>query len=185
VRTAQAGKLATIGGDVVDVRNGDRVAYDVVDTNRARLVCTFTEKLPNVAAWRAVLADAKIAPTRGPKSNPDGSIDFEIAAPDAVAATGQKLTDAKLTAARVEPVRGHTETTWSALRGKALPAGADVVSVFVTRPIPDDAYAIVDGEKPDTYWYVTWELVAIIAIGLLFAWSLVRAVRRDLLPVRV
>jgi hypothetical protein len=118
---------------------------------------------------------------------------FEVAAP--VAGTTIRLEAAKLFAARVEPVRRHYETTWSALRASS-PAGLtfgaeavpdaqiELVGLYVARAIPDDAYALVTGESPDDYWYVMPITVALAAILLVFAWALVRAVRRDLLPAR-
>jgi hypothetical protein len=104
--------------------------------------------------------------------------------------------DAGLWAARVDPVTRHYETTWAALRGSS-PAGfsidhatvpdaqLDLVGLYVARAIPGDAYALVTDEQPAQYWYVLPVTVAVAAIGLLFAWALVRAVKRDLRPVRI
>ena len=52
------------------------------------------------------------------------------------------------------------------------------------RGIPSDAYALITGEHPEDYWYVLPVTILLAAIGLLFAWALVRAVKRDLLPAR-
>jgi len=178
------GGIETTAGDVVDVRAGDRITYDYVDAGHARLLCTFTDKLHDAAAWRQALADAQIVTSGPPKTNADGSIEFEIAAPDAVAATSAKLNAAGLNAARADLVRHHVDGKMPAAWKEPLPAGVDVVGVYVVQPIPSDALALVVTERPDDFWYVTWVLVAIGIIGVVFALALVRAVRRDLLPAR-
>jgi hypothetical protein len=80
-----------------------------------------------------------------------------------------------------------------AASGAQVPAGdkatvpdaqIDLVGLYVPREIPSEAYALLAGEKPQDYWYVTWIAVALAAIGLVFAWALVRAARRDLFPAR-
>ena len=69
--------------------------------------------------------------------------------------------------------------------GSVLPdAQIELVGLYVARGIPGDAYALVTGELPDDYWYIPWVTVALAAIALVFAWALVRAIRRDFLPVR-
>ena len=122
-----------------------------------------------------------------------GQIRFHIAV--SVATTTTKLEGAGLWAARVEPVTRHYQTTWGALR-KSPPAGLDVggavlpdaqvelVALYVARSIPSGAYALVTGEVPDDYWYVMPITIALAAILLVFAWALVRAIRRDFLPAR-
>ena len=63
-------------------------------------------------------------------------------------------------------------------------AQVDLVGLYVERAIPSGAYALITGEKPEDYWYVMPVVLAVAAIALLFAWALVRAIRRDLLPAR-
>jgi hypothetical protein len=116
----------------------------------------------------------------------------------------KRLEKAELWAARVDSVPRHYESTVGEVRGsgpqalnlKLAAAGAapqaiavpdgdlDLIGVYVVRPIPDDALVLIAGELPTDYWYVTPITLALVAIGLLFAWALVRAVRRDLLPAR-
>jgi hypothetical protein len=60
----------------------------------------------------------------------------------------------------------------------------ELVGLYVTRRIPDDAYAVITGEVPDDYWYVMPITVALAVILLVFSWALVRAVRRDLALLR-
>ena len=106
-----------------------------------------------------------------------------MSGPNALADVRDRLDTAKIFA-RVDPVAHHQETTWGVLK-TSPPAGfanADLVGLYVSRSIPDDAYALVTGEKPEDYWYVLWISIALGLIGLVFAWALVRAVRRDLLP---
>jgi len=97
--------------------------------------------------------------------------------------------------ARLEAMTHHYETTWAKLRGSS-PAGfvvdgttipdaqIDLVGLYVSREIPSDAYALITDEHPEDYWYVLPITLALAAIGLVFAWALVRAVKRDLLPTR-
>ncbi|MBA2543249.1 MAG: hypothetical protein H0V17_26645, partial [Deltaproteobacteria bacterium] len=107
----------------------------------------------------------------------------------------KKLEAAELWAARVEPVTRHRAGTWGELKksgadglvlgGAVTPdAQVDLVGIFVSKPIPEDAYALITNEIPQDYWYVLPITIALAGIGLLFAWALVRAIRRDLLPTR-
>src|SRR5690606_4608409 len=108
----------------------------------------------------------------------------------------KKLEAANLWAARVEPITRHHETTWATLQasatqgtlqldGQTVPdAAVDLVGLYVARDIPAGAYAVIVGENPQDYWYVMPITVALAVILLLFAWALVRAVRRDVLPPR-
>ena len=58
----------------------------------------------------------------------------------------------------------------------------DLVGLYVARAIPSDAYALITSERPPDYWHVLPVTIGLALIGLVFAWALVRAVRRDLLP---
>ena len=192
-----ANKVTTVGGDTVELTAADAVAFDVVDPGAATIVAAYTDKLPDAAAWSAKLtaigAITSPATSTGP-SEADG-VRFTSAMPDAVATIGKKLEDANLWAARVDPVTRHYQTTWGAIAkasatgyvvdGVTIPdAQLDLVGLYVARGIPDDAYVLLDGERPDDYWYVLPITVGLGVIGLLFAWALARAVRRDLLPPR-
>ncbi len=189
------GKLATLTGDAVTVGDGDQVALDVIDPNASTIVASFNERLPDTGAWNTALAAAGI--TVSETGTPDvalGQVRFGV--PAAVTATTEKLEHAGLWAARVEPVTHHYQTTWATLKtstpaglnvGASAPipdTGIDLVGLMITRPIPSDAYALILGEHPADYWYVMPITVGLALIGLVFAWALVRAVRRDLLPTR-
>ncbi|MGE0546522.1 MAG: hypothetical protein AB7O24_05945 [Kofleriaceae bacterium] len=191
------GKLATVAGDTLAITDAAEVAFDVVEPNRSTITARFTEQtedhgpLLDAAAWTAHLTKAGITP-ESTEPGKDG-VKFGVALPAAEVTT--KLQAANLWAASVDPMTRHVRTTWGALRssppdGFATPAGAaasahiDLIGVYVSQPVPDDAYALITGERPEDYWYVTWILVGLGIIGLLFAWALVRAVRRDLFSGR-
>lgn len=186
--------VTTVAGDQVKLGDGDAVALDVIDPNAATIAASFNERLPDIAAWTAALGKAGLGVTA--TGTPDaalGQVRFTVAAP--VSAATSKLEAAGLWAARVEPVTRHHRTTWSTVR-KSPPAGLDVggqvlpdgelelVGLYVSRGIPADAYALVTGELPEDYWYVMPITVVLAAILLVFAWALVRAIRRDLVPAR-
>lgn len=191
---AAAGSVATVAGDQVSVADGDAVALDVIDPDAATIIASFNERLPDTAAWLAALDKAGVVPaTTGAPEAALGQVRFTVTA--TVAATATKLETAALWAARIEPVTRHFETTWGALR-RSPPAGLDVggalvpdaqielVGLYVAHRIPAGAYVLVTGEQPDDYWYVMPITIALAAILLVFAWALVRAIRRDLVPAR-
>ncbi|MEO8703457.1 MAG: hypothetical protein ABI867_25645 [Kofleriaceae bacterium] len=197
IRAAFAtGKLATVTHDEVTLTDGDRVAFELVEPNEATIIASFNERLPNAAAWLAALAIAE-APALQAEPKPvdealhQGRFKVKLSAPVAT----EKLAAAKLFAARVEPVTTHHATTWGELKKSGAggftvgtvtvpDAQIDLVGVYAKRGLPDDAYVLITDEIPPDYWYVLYITVALALIGLLFAWALVRAVRRDLLPVR-
>jgi hypothetical protein len=186
-----SGKIATITGDAITPRDTDRVAFDVIDPEASRIFASLTanESLPTADAWRKMLVDAGITPTGS--STPEGTVgEVRFDVPLSTTATMQKLEAGKLFAARVESVTHHHETTWGALRGSS-PSGfvvgtqtipdaqVDVIGVYITRPIPEDAYALITGEHPDDYWYVMPITIALVVIGLVFAWALFRSIKRE------
>lgn len=187
-------RVDTVAGDTVAIGDGDAVALDVVDQNAATIAAAFNERLPDTAAWRAALDRAGLSPTAtGAPDTALGQVRFTVAA--SVATTTIRLEHDKLWDARVEPVVRHYRTTWATLR-RSPPAGLDLgaatlpddqidlIGLYVTRGIPPDAYAVITGESPGDYWYVMPITVALAAIVLVFAWALIRAIRRDLLPAR-
>lgn len=188
------GKVATVSGDQAILRDGDKVGFEVVDPDAATVVCTYNERHQDVTACASALAAAGIE-TKGTPRDTDGQAYFDVAMPGAVATLQTKLEAASLWAARVDPVTRHYETTWGALEGSG-PAGftvdgttlpdaqLDLVGLYVATSIPADAYALILGENPQDYWYVLPVTIIVAIIGLLFAWALVRAVKRDLMPTR-
>jgi len=161
------------------VHDGDRVAFDRIDRDAAVIAVTFNEKLPSPAAWATALADAGIQ-VHGQWRTIGELTRFDVAMPDAVAQLTDELAKANLWAARIEPVTHHDDTTWGAFK-TAPPANIDLVGLYVVRAIPSDAYALITSERPEDYWYVLPVTVVVAAIGLLFAWALVRAVKRYML----
>ena len=186
-----AGKIATITGEDVALRDADRVAFDVADPDAAVIVGTFNEKLANATAWSEALAKAGIT-THGEWRTTTDVARFDVQGPGVAATLRDQLAKAELWGARVEPVTHHYETTWGALKGSS-PAGfvvsgatipdaqVDLVGMYVQRAIPSGAYALITGERPEDYWYVLPVVLAVGAIALLFTWALVRAIRRDLM----
>ena len=183
------GKVEAITGDTVAPADGDRVALDVVDPDAATLVGVLDNKLDTPGAWSAALAAAHL-PAGAPKATTDDEVRFEV--PMSVASLSAALDAAHLWATRVEPVSHHYETTWGALRRSspaALAAGSasvpdaevDLIGLYVARGVPAGAYALITDDQPQDYWYVLPVTIGIGAIGLLFAWALVRAIKRDLL----
>jgi hypothetical protein len=188
-----SGKVATVSGETADIKDGDRVAFEVVEPSTVAIVAALSEKLPNAGAWTTALAGAGITPLGAPSATTEQAR-FEVTGTlDDVSA---KLKAAELFAANVERVTRHYETTWGELKqsspagfsvkDKTVPDGeVDLVGLYVARGIPSDAYALLTDEKPEAYWYVLPVTLALAAIALIFAWALVRAVKRDLLPTRV
>lgn len=190
-----AGKVAMVTGDTLSVGDGDKVAIDVLDPNAATIVAALNERFPDTAAWagalgRAGITASQLAPLPG--ASPD-QVRFEIKGTNAVVDSVAKLEKAELWAARVEPLTRHYETTWASLKGSpatgftvaantTIPdAELDLVGFYVARGIPDGAYALITGDRPQQYWYVLPITIVLIVIGLLFAWAFVRAVKRDFL----
>ncbi|HTR50475.1 MAG TPA: hypothetical protein VMJ10_07175 [Kofleriaceae bacterium] len=183
VRAAFAtGQVKSVTGEQVTVADTDRVAYDVVDPDAATIVCTLTERFPNPGAWASALAAAGLTAKPTPATIPEQAR-FELAMPNAYDAAKAALEKAELWAARVDPVTRHVDSTWGAVKAAPPPDldRADLVGLYVSRAIPADAYALITDEKPDDYWYVTWIVVALGAVVLVFAWALVRGVKRDVL----
>ncbi len=194
-------EVVAVSGDRFKLLDSDRVALDLLDPNGALIIAAVNERHASTQAWIDALTAAGLivgAPLPGPSNEllgPDGKptqIRFEITMPGAVAAVTAKLEAAGLWAARVEPITRHYETTWGDLHTSApggfklgkvtLPdADLDLVGLYVAKGIPDDAYALITGEKPQEYWHVWPISIALALILLVFAWALVRAVKRDLL----
>jgi len=191
-----ANKVKLVTGEELALSADQRVAFDVIDPDAATIIGSFTERLPDARAWGGALRRAEIPATPGTPKPIDEALrqarfDVKLSPGEAK----KKLEAAELFGARVDPVIHHRAGTWGDLArstadGLALgnattpDAQVDLVGIYVTKPIPDDAYALVVGELPQDYWYVLPITIVLAVIGLLFAWALVRAVRRDLLPTR-
>lgn len=193
-----SGKVAMVSGEEMAIGDADEVALDVVDPNSATIVAALNERLPTAEAWTAALTAAGITagPAIPPPTGVSDQIRYEVKSAGAVVTTTTKLEAAQLWAARVEPVTRHFKTTWGAMKastaagvtvaaGVTIPdADLDLIGIYAARAVPDGAYALITGEKPADYWHVLPISIALLVIGLLFLWALVRAVKRDILPAR-
>ena len=184
------GKLATVTGEHLDVRPGDRVAFDTIDPEITVLIATFNSRLPTKEVWATELGKAGVAivTTRDPTEH---TIHFDVTG-DLATVTAKLQAATLLAPTRLEPSTHHFETTWAALRGSSaagfvvdgttIPdAQVDLLGLYVARRISADAYALITDENPADYWYVLPITVTLAALDLIFAWALVRAVKRDLL----
>jgi hypothetical protein len=181
--------VQTISGDTIKPEPSDKLAFDVVDPDSSTVIGALNDKLPTARDWAMALVAAGLPANGTPETTRDTVRFHVLAGADAVA---PKLEAAKLWGARVEPVTTHYETTWSALA--AAPAGGiptkdkvipdnqlDLVGAYVARGVPAGALVLLTEERPADYWYVLPITIALAAIGLVFAWALVRAVKRDVL----
>ncbi len=191
-----AGKVAMVTGDTFTVADADKVAIDLQDPNAAIIVAALNERFPDAASWSAALGRAEITVGQPLTPAPNASeqqVRFEVNGANAVADTTAKLEKAELWAARVEPLTRHFETTWGTLKSSpaagftvdastTIPdAELDLVGFYVARGIPDGAYALITGDRPQQYWYVLPITIVLVIIGLLFAWVFVRSMKRDFL----
>jgi hypothetical protein len=192
-----AGTVKSVDGDDIKLRDTDRIAFDVIDSSRSTVVATFTVGTPDhpalldVDAWKRELDKLQIPATPIAQDERDkglGQVRFDAQLGQRVVL--EKLEGAKLWAARVDAVTRHLDTTWGDLKGSSpgelkvktatIPdAAVDLVGIYVTRPIPSDAYALIVGEVPQDYWYILPITIVVGLIGLLFLWALIRTVRRD------
>ncbi len=185
-----ANSVQTISGDTIKPEAGDKLAFDVVDPDSSTVIGALNDKLPTARDWAMALVAAGIPANGTPETTRDTARFHVLAGVDAAA---PKLEAAKLWGARVEPVTTHYETTWSALGsatggiptgkdGKVIPdAQLDLVGAYVARGVPAGALVLLTEERPADYWYVLPITIVLAAIGLIFAWALVRAVKRDVL----
>ncbi|HEY0255026.1 MAG TPA: hypothetical protein VGC41_26045 [Kofleriaceae bacterium] len=188
-----SGTLTSVTGDAVTLKDADRVAFDTVDPAATLIVATLNDRFATKDAWQAALTKAGITITQALEVS-NYTARFQVAGDPATLTP--KLVEAQLLAPiRFEPVAHHYETTWGALKTSS-PAGlsvektvipdaqVDMVGLYVAREIPADAYALILDEHPEDYWYVLPITIGLAVLGLVFAWALVRAVKRDLLPTR-
>lgn len=190
--------LKTVTGETVTIADGDRVVFELAEPTRALVVASLSSTRKEVKAWTAALTEAQLPILKSyPQTDLDTSLAqlrFEVGVAPTIAS--KKLVDLELWGVRVEAVTTRHETTWAALKkspsvafavqtGAAIPdTQVDLVGVYSKRELPDDAYALLTSERPEDYWYVLPITILLVGIALMFAWALVRAVRRDLLPTR-
>jgi hypothetical protein len=205
IRAAFAsGTIKSVAGDAVQVTDDDRVMFELAEPSRAILVVSISRLRPNARGWKVALEDAGITPvTELPARDVDTALQqirFEANQPPAE--IQQKLHAGDFFGVRIDGVTTHYTTTWGELK-KSPPTGftalvdgkpgasatvadaqVDLLGVYARHQIPGDAYALLTSEHPEDYWYVLPITVILVGLGLMFAWAFVRAVRRDLLPVR-
>jgi len=186
---ATTGKVQTVTHDTITLADSDKVAFDVVDPDSSIVVGTLGEHYPDAHAWAMALVAAQVPADGKPEVTRD-TVRYQVRAGANVVAP--LLEKAQLWGARVETVTTHYDTTWGALR--AAPAGSvtaggkqiadseiDLVGAYVQRGVPSGALVILGEERPADYWYVLPISIVLALIGLVFAWALVRAVKRDIL----
>lgn len=187
-----ANKVHMVSGEDVAVRDTDKVGFDVVDPNASVVVCTFNEHHADAKACTDALTAAGITGIGTPRLSRDLAY-FDVAAPTSTLTT--KLEAAKLWGTRVDGVTRHFETTWGKLKTSAptgftvdtttIPdAQLDLIGLYAVRSVPANAYALITSDAPKDFWYVLPVTIILAVIALLFAWALVRAVKRDLMPTR-
>lgn len=202
-----AGAVTTVSGALVRPADSDPVAFTTAAPRGARVIAALVGArrasegdpghgpLHSPAAWIAELGRHGVTATEAPAESADpmlGQARLDVAlAPDEVE---RRLAAARLLATRVEPLLRHHRTTWGALRAAppaelaGAPPGApaaqiDLVGIYAERRVDPAALAVISGERPGDYWYVTPAMLALGGIGLLFAWALARGLR-ELLPTR-
>ncbi len=195
VRTALVAQASTVtgpAGDAIAVSASTPVHVHETAPDRVHIEVISTPRLPDAAAWAKVLSEiGLVAPdataAAGEKHVGVQTWLFTAPATGDLEAIETALLDARLVAARALPIEIVHDTTWSQLaaRDDALVVGGRAVpweqiswiTPIVSRAVPADAWVLVTGEAPESYWYVL-PLVAVLGLSaLLFAWALLRALR--------
>ena len=197
IRAAFAtGTLRTVSGDQVTLRDSDEVTVDVVDLDASTVITSFNERQPDARVWADKLTQAGILSSADTAPAQHAAETARFAVAMSASEVADKLEKAGLWAARVEPVLRSLRGTWGKLRtspADRLLIGevsltdvqVDLVGALVVRGVPAEAFALVTSEAPATYWYVRPISLALLVLAVLFAWILVRAIRRDLLPAKL
>ncbi len=190
--SATGGALTAVEGDPLKAAADTQVELAVIDPSVARVSVTYVERLKDAKAWGDALAAAGVI-TAGaaPVATSDGGATWEVHGDNVAVTSEQKLEAAKLWASRVDAVTVRRKAAWKDLGASAdslsigdakLPWSAvDVCALWLPRPLPDGAYVLLVDEKPSDYRLVKPLYIIVAVLGLLFAWALWRAVRRDLL----
>ncbi|MFT3695179.1 MAG: hypothetical protein QM831_18725 [Kofleriaceae bacterium] len=175
-------KVTAVTGETVELADGDKVAYDTTDTEDTLLVGTLNDRLPSKDAWQTELGKAGIQIKQALDVSAYTARFIVVGTQAAITPLLDKAN--LLGPVRLEAVSHHTDTTWGAFKAAPPSDQVDLVGLYVMREIPADAYALITDEHPEDYWYVLPITIALGVLGLVFAWALVRAVKRDLLPTR-
>lgn len=188
--------VARPSGDRVAVLGSTPVTIPETRRERARITAFIREdRLPDAATWNQVLREAGVlGEGEGPVTRDPETLFYEVAAPEGLDAVRARLVEAKIFAARVEPVVREHRTTWGALQasaagltidGSTLPwANLEAAVIEAPREVPGSAMVVVTGETPGTYWYVLPLYVVLGLFVALFAWALVRSLLPERTPHR-
>lgn len=178
-----------VAGDALTVPADSPVAVDVVAVGRSLVKVYRTDLVGSADAAQALLAAAGLAPS-GVVGESPLSWSFEV--PVAESAARDALVQARLFAANAEARVSRATGVWrdlvvdraaGALRlgiGAAVPV-ADVhrLEVRVRRDVPDDAQVLLDGERPDAYWYTPILAGLLGLVCVLMVWAAVHSARRQ------
>jgi len=186
----RASSLEDIGGDRIALAADTPIAIAERVAGQSAVTVFRTDTQRDESAWRHALeAIGLLAPGAPLVDTREDAWTFQVAAPDGVDAVEAKLVAARLFAARAEPYDRTHRATWGKL--SAAPGGLSVAgtqvpwqsvtatAVETPRTAPADARVIITTEAPGDYWYLIPVYLVFAAIALLFAWALVRALRRE------
>jgi hypothetical protein len=186
----RATAVEDIGGDRIPLAADTTITIAERVAGQAAVTVFRTDAQRDESAWRHALeAIGMLAPGAPLVDTRQDAWTFQVAAPDGVDAVEAKLVAAKLFAARAEPYDRTHRTSWNKL--SAAPGGLSVggaqvpwdsitaTAVETPRKALADARVIVTTEAPGDFWYLIPVYLVFAAIALLFAWALVRALRRD------
>lgn len=189
-----AATVPTAHGDAISVSGDQKVEVRRRVAGVARIIAMAdADHFAAELAWRDALQKAQILPLGGqPITGSATSWTYEVPAPEGLEAIRDRLRERGLFGARVIPVERVYTASWSALHlknseltiaGSPMPLEeVSAVAVAYRPPVPADAVVVVTGEKPADYWYILPLLILFGALGLLFTWTLIRAVRGGLPP---
>lgn len=188
--TGAAGTVATPAGDAIEVSADTPVHVYQTAADRVRIEVVATERVPDAAAWASALAETGLVAAGATAEAMPGGRAWMFTAPATgdIEAITTALRDAKLVpAARVLPLEIVHETAWGQLAARAdalTIAGTAVpwdqiswITPIASRGVPGDAWVLVVGEAPESYWYVLPLFAALGVSALLFVWALARALR--------
>lgn len=191
-RKTGATTVTLLDGTTLALGDADEVELQVADPGAAIVVAALSPGRPDVATWTtALVAAGVLAEGATPTSATDDLARWSVRRPDAVASIQSALDDAQLWGARVEPATTRVRTPWKQLAvsgaGVTGPNGVipwsaiDVVGVWAPRTVPAGAWVVLADEQPSDYWYLNAVFGGLALLAILFAWALVRAVKRQFL----
>jgi hypothetical protein len=178
---SKAAEVKDIGGDVIKLAPTTPLTISERVKGQVNVTAFRTDTQPNEAAWRAALeAGGIISPGAELVSSSKDTWTFRVGSPEGADSVAARLVAAKLLAARAEPFDRTHRTTWGQVAALAVPWDSIIaIAVETRRTAPADARVIVTTEHPGDYWYLIPVYLLFAAFALLFAWALVRTLRRE------